>query len=433
MSYSILTGPCWKHRGFRYIGGLLLTALLPASLYAEGGTILEMRLIDVSDSPGWLEEDLGKLRYGENDGPVELSQAMFHLDTGVTDTLQFRGVASYDTRRDDELDVIESYLHWRPIPVGRFRHRLNVGIFYPPFSEENRDKAWLSPYGYSNSAINAWIGEEVRTVGLQYSLERPGMFHRSPHDLTLNAAAFVGNDPTGTLLAWRGWSVHGRQSGVYERLPLPALPSFESGGAFEHQAQWLEPFREIDNRIGYYLGGEWDYTDRARFHLHYYDNRGDPTAFEVRGQGYYSSDSAVQYAWDTRFWHAGWRFRLPGRLNLFGQWMSGQTTMGAGNSLVDAKFAAAYLMLSRAFGDHRFSLRLDDFRVRDRAPGTPQDNTNESGHAWMLAWRWQITGNWQLGAEWLSVDNRRPARSTYFGEPAERTESLLQLGVQWRF
>ena len=60
------------------------------------------------------------------------------------------------------LDLTEAYLQFRPYPRDGFRLRLKAGAFYAPISLENRASGWDSPYTLSYSAINTWLGKELR-------------------------------------------------------------------------------------------------------------------------------------------------------------------------------------------------------------------------------------------------------------------------------
>ena len=42
---------------------------------------------------------------------------------------------------------------------------VKAGAFFPTISLENDDLGWTSPYTLTPSAINSWIGEELRTIG----------------------------------------------------------------------------------------------------------------------------------------------------------------------------------------------------------------------------------------------------------------------------
>ena len=42
---------------------------------------------------------------------------------------------------------------------------MKTGAFFPTISLENDDLGWTSPYTLTPSAINSWIGDELRTIG----------------------------------------------------------------------------------------------------------------------------------------------------------------------------------------------------------------------------------------------------------------------------
>ena len=50
---------------------------------------------------------------------------------------------------------------------------MKAGAFFPTISLENDDIGWTSPYTLSASAINTWIGEELRTIGTEGTLRFP--------------------------------------------------------------------------------------------------------------------------------------------------------------------------------------------------------------------------------------------------------------------
>ena len=76
---------------------------------------------------------------------------------------------------------------------------------------------WRSPYTLSFSAINTWVGEELRTIGAEYSLDWLGRSHGHDFDFTLSAAGYGWNDTAGTVIATRGWGLHDRQSTLFGR------------------------------------------------------------------------------------------------------------------------------------------------------------------------------------------------------------------------
>jgi hypothetical protein len=87
------------------------------------------------------------------------------------------------------------------------------------------------------SAINSWIGEEVRPA----SVEASATLKAGDHEVTAVAALFAANDTAGTLLTFRGWALHDRETLAFNRQPLPPLPE-----AFEYyQPQYTHPLLDV--------------------------------------------------------------------------------------------------------------------------------------------------------------------------------------------
>jgi hypothetical protein len=96
--------------------------------------------------------------------------------------------------------LTEGYLEYRPYPVDGWRTRVRIGADYPPVSLEDTASGWSSPYTISNSALNSWIGEEIRTIGIEGNLEWLGT--RLGHDFDLGATGgvFGWNEPAGVVV-----------------------------------------------------------------------------------------------------------------------------------------------------------------------------------------------------------------------------------------
>lgn len=369
----------------------------------------------------WTTGGVGKLRYGESDRGATRARWYVDYRGRIRPTLDARVVADYVSDASSGLAVTEAYLEWRPLPASMLRQRWKAGAFYPKLSLENIGPGWTSPYTLSSSAINTWVAEEVRAVGAEWSMQRRIGLAGSPHEVEAFAALLTQNDPAGALIAWKGWSVHDRQSRLGDRLPLPQLPQLQPGGLLQTQDPFTEPFREIDHAFGYYAGGGWSYARRARVAVAHYDNRADPLS--VRGG---------QYAWRTRFDHLGAQLEMPGHVGLIVQWMHGDTAMGPwiGSAyLVDADFESWFALATRTFGRQRLSLRYDAFDVVDN-DGTTADDNGERGHAWSVAYRVRRSPTLELAVEWQRITTERPAWA-YFGMPIRAAEQLLtlQLGV----
>lgn len=375
-----------------------------------------------SAADSWVDGGVGKLRYGEADDGTNLGRFFFVYDGRLTPTWDAHFVADYVDDSSPGVDVTEAYLQWHPLPRPAFRQRLKVGAFYPPFSLENGGPGWSNPYTISSSAINTWLGVEVRTLGAEWRLERPLGLRGSGRQLAFYASAFLGNDPAGTMLAWNGWAVHDRQTRLGDILPLPPLPQIQPGRMFAAQALQGEPFIETDDAPGFYVGAEWRQGHRVLLSLAHYDNHADPTSLR-RGQ----------YGWTTRFDHLGAQIELPGRVGFVAQWIEGTTAMGpvVGDAhVVDVGFDSYFALLTRDFGKHRLSFRYDDFELVDR-DSTFEDRNDESGDALTLAYRYTHSQRLFAALEWLEIRADRAAWA-YFGLPTSATERsiIAQIGLR---
>src|SRR5204863_8816924 len=96
--------------------------------------------------------------------------------------------------------IVEAYVEAKLHP-GRDRVRILAGAFFLPTSRENIDALWATPYTITPSALNSWLGEELRPIGVDVSYR-----HRTAKAGTFSGGAtlFGGNDTFGELLIGRG-------------------------------------------------------------------------------------------------------------------------------------------------------------------------------------------------------------------------------------
>lgn len=385
---------------------------------------VDISYIDANGYRSWTEGFVGKLRYDDDNDGLGISQAFVDGQLLISDTVRMHAVIqAYDDDLGSIIDFTQAYIEWRPVPRSANRYRLKVGAFYPHLSLENISAGWDSPYTMSYSAINTWIVEELRTVGAELSVSRRPAIFGGAHTFSLQGAVFVANDPTGSYLAWKGWSAHNRQSRFGDELPLAPLPQIQPGGFFEQQDPFVAPFREIDGKAGFYVSGEWRFSQRLLVRAMHYDNRGEPTALEDG-----------QYAWGTKFQHIAAQIALPGEWDLLFQWMTGSTVMGPatnGIHMVDTEFDSKYLMLTRKFDRHRISLRYDTFEMTQN-DDTDEDNNPEDGHIWTLAYFYELSDRVSFGAESLMIKTHRCGWD-YYDIDETRTEKQLQLTARFRF
>lgn len=391
---------------------LLIAAMAPSVLAGE----LELhgfgaaRGIGVSGQAPWLEGGFGRLTEGA-DAPGESAftgRALLHagLDWKPTDTflLHLHGLARAEPSAagGERLGVPEAYAVFRPGLSPTVSLQVKGGLFFPGTSLENTDRLWASPYTITFSALNTWIGEELRLTGLETRL----LWSDGRDTLHAGGTAFAASDTPGALVAWRGWSLGDRLTVVAERLPLPPLASLRPGGSFSAQRDdGTRPIGELDDRLGFMVRGGWERRDRAALQAAYFDNRGDRGLREG------------EYAWDTRFWVAGARLEPGGGVTLLGEVLFGRTAMGetAPAAFVDTDFATAYAMISWQRSSLRLSARFDWFRNEER-DGVAEDES-EDGKALTIAAFWTPVERLRIGAELLTIAAQRPAAAQSGADP----------------
>ena len=325
-----------------------------------------------------------------------------------------------------DLGVVEAYLEGLFPLAGDRRLRFQLGHFLLPTSLENVEVGWSSPYTQSFSAINTWVGEEVRPTGVLFELNQA---LEDRDSLRLGGAVFGGNDSSGTLLAWRGWVLGDRLTVWDEVLPLPPLQGLRPGLGFEEQrAEGSRPFgSDLDDQIGWAGWARWSRHDRALVQWTRYENGGDRRLHGAFGDR--------EYAWDTTFDLVATQLE-GGGWTLAGEWMAGDSFMGfAPDSRVEIDFDAYYALVSRQFGAWRTSLRYDDFEVVDRDP-ISYDQSDQQGRAWTVALFYEPSPSLRLGLEWLEVDSERPEAALSSPESLFGTDTggrRLQLELRWYF
>jgi hypothetical protein len=401
----------------------------PAEAQLEGATAqlemgLDVSILRSTGHPSWLEGSAGKLRFDPDNDGFKLSRGFLEYEGLISDTVKAHFMLeAYDDGFSSPIDLTEGYLEWRPVPRSANRYRIKFGAFYPRISLENTGPGWSSPYSISPSAINTWVGEELRSVGMEFSWSRRLKSLGDAHTFSLNAAVFGGNDPAGGLIAWKGWSIHDRQSRFNDEVPLPPIPRIQPGQWWDEQDPFITPLLEIDEEPGYYVNAEWRYSNRFLLRAMHYDNRADPQGVEDN-----------QFAWWTYFDHVGMQTTLPGGIGLLAQWMDGFTAWGRfrnGVYSVDVTFLSHYVLLTRAFDRHRVTARYDHFEIAE-ADTTPLDENSERGHGWTLSYQYAPSDNVTLVAEWVQVFSERPAWA-YFDLDERQTETQLQLAVRLHF
>lgn len=375
----------------------------------------------------WLGESLGKGRFGGSetgDTRADFDIAEIALLTNIEFNWEWSAFihTKYDNEtQDGPIDVVEAYVQYAPTPTSSTRYKFRGGLFFPHISRENVGIAWSSPYTITPSAINSWVGEEIRALGLEGSASIRG--ENSKVDLT--AGLFGFNDAAGTLLAFRGWALGDVKGSAFSRFDLAPLPQIGLNSDFVAQPLWVEPVAEIDDRVGFYGSAEYTYARNWKIGGFYYDNRADPNSIRQE-----------QYGWDTRFWNFFIEGDAPMDIHVIAQYMTGNTRMGRitprGTRYVDMDFDAGFVLASRKFGRaQRLSARFDWFSTDDLA-FLRIDNNNESGAAATVAYSVNVAKKSTLMLEYSYIDSRRIGRRD-IGVAQDQGQGIFQVAYRQRF
>lgn len=393
----------------------LMLAALPLHAQQFSGRI-EGAVISADEEPPWQQRGTGILR--SNDSGLRLQQGFLRAQYSLNSAWSADIVGNYYEDGEKHLGFTQAFLQYKPLSPNKVKFKSKIGFFYPAMSIENVAEGWLSPYTYTQSSINSWIGEELRIFGGEISATSNGRARRSPWSWEAHLGVFKGNDPIGSLLTWRGFATHDRQSLHHDRINFARLPSVISQDAINGPA-WVEPFREIDGRWGGYLGGHLRYFRESELRYYYFDNRANPDAV---------NDERL-YAWRTKFHSVAAQHNLTPEWRLMAQLMDGSTLMGY--RIVYADFTAWYVAMRYQQQKHSVTFRYDFWEVVEDDL-MPIDQNNSDGESYTLAWRYQWDKNWEIGAEYHYTSNWAQNR-LQFAMPTHIDQSQSKLVIAYSF
>jgi hypothetical protein len=414
--------------------GCALAALWAAPAAAESGAHLftadafelsgDVRLVAVGGERSWVDGGFGKLRSG-SDGEFrvqpELGNVSLVWKPQFTWSLGAIVVGSLQGGQRTDAGLSQAYLTYRPMRSDKVAFSARAGLMWPPVSLEHEGADWHVKDSITPSAINSWIGEEVRPLAAEGSLSA----NLGAHVLRATAAVMAANDTSGTLLTFRGWALHDRTTLAFLRQPLPPLDSEIAG----YQAPFTHPLidlhRGFAHRPGYYAKLSWQLPVPVRVELFRYDNRANPE----------DVNEDLEWGWRTSFNHVGAVAELGSGAQLKFQAMQGRTRMGfieEGESRrwVDNRFRSAFVLVTRPFGPFALTARVDAFDTRNR--GSDVDGEyDEHGWSAMLAGKreWgRVTGLVEL----LHVWSDNPAREHSGEQPRQgQTQAQAELRMHW--
>ncbi len=373
--------------------------------------LIDFRFAHTGEAKRWQDGGRGLSRYGgidtDKDGAGDRRSTIFAIPQAslVTEVLidsDVRGFLqiNYNDNDDKEytdglLGVIEAYIRYERKQSEQSSITARLGRLIPPISLEHPDTAWSTHFTITPSAINSWVGEELRPIALEvnYRYDYAPFSH-----IEFLIAPFSGNDPAGQILSWRGWALHDYQAPVGSRLKFQKIYPTK----LSPEGEWGEPFKEIDGRMGVYTKIGWSPSFQWKFQGFYSNSMADPEIV----------DSVNEYAWQTEFTNISIEYRPSTDWVFLSQGMMGNTWMGNPKSPgVDNDFQAWYLLLSYVPNGHRFTFRYDDFRVIDN--DEYEDENASKGTATTLAYLFLHQESHLFGVEYLHIASERVGNEGY--------------------
>jgi len=373
----------------------------------------DARLVQPSNQRSWTDGGLGKLRFnGGSDSGSEPHLAEIAADgkAQVTPELAFLGTLHIAPNQYTPVDILEGYARYRPVDNASWQWTMKLGAFFPPISLENESVAWTSPWTLTPSAINTWVGEELRTIGGETS----GEWRFDGGALQATGALFGWNAAAGTLIEDRGWSLGDSYTGVFGKVRLPDIFARRLGATTPY---YEEPFVQIGDSPGWYAGTSARLDGVGKLTLLHYDNRADPRATRNG-----------QIGWRTKFDSVGVEVDIDD-IVLLSQAMSGSTEIDPSPTYRSlTKFQSAYFLAGRYFGNVTVAARVEFFDTHNEAPSFAPD-LSERGQAGTVAVSWRPVHWLRFTAEALRVDSYRHDRISA-GLAPRAAENQFQLGAR---
>jgi hypothetical protein len=396
----------------RLLSSIALCACFSVAHAADWEMDLDVRLVDSDGLRSFLDGGSGALRYGENQSGLQLGRLRLALSQNIGELWSLHLDASnWGDHDKNPIDLTEAYLLFRPYPFDGLRARVRAGAFYAPISLENRGPGWESPYTLTPSAINTWIGEELRTIGMEGQLDWLGTRTGHLFDVGLTGAVYGWNEPAGAALANQGFMLDDRQTTLFGRVnrPSSSVPA-------------IDVFREMDGRAGVYAGVEVRYLDRLVLRALRYDNRADPTDLDAVSRS---------LPWLTTFDSAGARLETAAGWTGIAQWLKGETTIEPHDNRLGYPFDAKFLLISKRTGRHTLSVRYDDFQVLTDFTTRTGDDYAQYGHAWTVAYVFEPSAHWRFALEWLDVITDSSLREENFGGAELVSERMVEASFRY--
>lgn len=385
--------------------------------------LFDERLVVANGQPSWLSRGMGKTEFQGNskggyDTQLSLNEADLVYEPRFSDSLSANISWAWQNHHENRFDLMEAFLNYLPAQTGPVGFQLRAGLMWPEISlEHTTGGAWSVVNTITPSAINTWVGEEIKVVGIEPTVR----FSLGEHNFTTTAAVFEFNDTAGTLLSFRGWALDTLKATATSDFPLPNRSPFLDRA----QQNATESTDNVDHNPGWYGRVAWAPPWPVGVSAFYYDNRGNPQAFQ----------SDLQWGWRTRFWNFGLNADLTPTTKLLAQGMFGSTIMGPdqnGQPWVHTFYQSAYVLVTQKIGPWSVTGRAETFGTQERGSEMPP-GSGENGWALTAAARINLTRDLTFLAEAMNVESDRDNRVTLgdLTSPFE-SQTVFQFSLRYR-
>lgn len=382
--------------------------------------LLDGRMVVADGARSFVNRGLGKTRF-QGDANGGYKARLVPAEGDIVWEPRFTGSLSANVsaawQRDHGFDLLEAFVNFLPQQRGKVSFSARAGLMWPEISlEHSTGGAWSTVYTITPSAINSWVGEEVKVVGLE------GTLHASlgEHEVSATGAVFGFNDTSGTLLSFRGWALQDIKATGFAHFKLPPFNPFIT----RVQQNVTRSTIDVDKHAGFYGRLDWRPPWPFGVAVFYYDNRGDPEAVTHE----------LQWGWRTRFWNVGVNADLGPNTKLLAQGMTGSTIMGPkinNEPWVHTHFDSAYVLIAQTIDTFTVSGRVEAFGTHEHGSEMAANN-GENGWAMTVAARTNLTNRLTLFGEALNVRSHRGARVQLVGLEPFEAQTVLQLALRFR-
>src|SRR5438105_1415175 len=176
----------------------------------------DVRLVAVNGEKSWVDGGFGKLRSsgGGEDFRVrpQLGNVNLIWQPQFTWSLSAVIVGSLQGGKRTEAGLSQTYLSFKPMRGSKIAFSARAGLMFPPVSLEHEGADWHVKDSITPSAINSWIGEEVRPIAAEATVTAT----LGAQKLSATAALLAAIDTFGRLLTFSSRSRQARAKRVLQ-------------------------------------------------------------------------------------------------------------------------------------------------------------------------------------------------------------------------